>query len=377
MALCLLAVLPVTNLWVVDALDRQHHGKRDGTSTVVTHLSALNEPGKLREASSGQEHKPSSEQGKPSDTTLRAREYGTVQSTVVAIAPIASPLTASPSFGFVSEPTVALLSNAVLFSAALAFLLSAMLTAGRPSSRASSTLHAQATTAGELQAERREVSCDAHRLAGQLRCDIGEMAHAMRSPIAVITAYAERLKSVIPASDARAQRAIEAVGVSGTQLNELLDNAWHRGHDLASLFLAERHPVDLAAILRDATAEEDETLQADHVTVGNAEASNVWAPPGAVERVVDELLDTILCNQPRARLIATVETAKGLARLHLAFEGDSAATANSTETTCSLEGMPLLMNANRTVSMLGGNLTATADESGVSSITMILPAADV
>ena len=377
MALCLLAVLPATNLWVVEALDRQHHGKRDGASPLTTHLSALNDPGKLREDLSGQEPKSSSEQGKPSDTTQRAREFGTVQSTVVAIAPIASPLTASPSFGFVSEPTVALLSNAVLFSAALAFLLSAVLAAGRPSSRPGSAGPAQATTAGAVQAEQREVSCDAHRLAGQLRCDIGEMTHAMRSPIAVITAYAERLKNVIPANDARAQRAIEAVGVSGSQLNELLDNAWHRGHELASLFLAERQPVDLATILRDATAEEDETLQAEHVAMGTAEASSVWAPPGALEKVVDELLDTILCNRPHAPVIATVETANGLARLHLAFEGAPAATASSTETTSSLEGMPLLMSANRTVAMLGGNLTATADENGVSSITMVLPSSDI
>jgi hypothetical protein len=355
---------------MVEALDRQHRGEGEQPSTLANHLPVSGAIGETPGDLSGLKARPSTGQDKPSESLPRAREFGAVQSTVVAIAPIASPLAASRSFGFASEATMALLLSVILFSAALVFVLSAALAAGRTSPNSDSAGHA-------LQAGRRDVSRAAQLLAEQLRCDVGEMAHAMRSPIAVITAYAERLKSVVPANDVRAQRAIEAVGLSSAQLNRLLDGAWQRGDELASLFLAERYPVDLAAILHDVAAEDSEMVQPGRIAMGDIRAGKVAAPPGIMERIVDELLETLLGNSPCARVVATVGAENGLICLHLALEEEPPADANSVEMPSTPEELPLLASADRTVSMLGGTLTTITGEGGVRSVTVALPESDV
>jgi hypothetical protein len=196
-----------------------------------------------------------------------------------------------------------------------------------------------------------------------------------RSPvIAVVVAYAERLKSVVSMGDLRAYRAVEAVGISGAQLNELLDGAWRKENELAALFLAERYPVDLAEILRNAVEEESESLDPARVVVGDARVSNVSAPPGVLERIVDECLSTMLSDRSCVRVVATVETARGLACLHLAAERDPSTAIPAADEMDVLEEMPLFVHAARTVTLLGGNLTVVPGEGGARSITMTLPA---
>lgn len=376
-ALCVLAVLPAADLWLVEALNRQHHGEQQRPPAPAVHRFAFDDSGKLRDDPSDRAPRTSTEQDKTPEAAPRAREFGTVQSTVVAIAPVTSPLAASPSFWLVSESAMALLSIAVLFSVALGFVLSAALAVGRMTSHRGFDRPAGAATAGAARTDGRETSRDAYRLAEQLRLDIGEMVHAMRSPIAVVVAYAERLKSVMPSSDARAQRAIDAVGVSGAQLNDLLDGAWRKGNELASLFLAERHIVDLAEILRDVAADESASLVPGRIVLGDAETSRVSAPPGALEGLVDACLSTILADRTCSRVIVTADTANGLARLHLAAERDPTAVAGTTDELSEQEGSPLLVRATRTVAMLGGSLTIAAADGGVRSITMTLPACEV
>lgn len=359
-------MLPAANLWVVEALDRQHHGDGERPSTLASHHPLLGTPEKTTGDVSGLSAGASTETARSPEAMQRPREFGTVQSTVVAIAPIASSLAASRSSWLVSEVTAALLLTGVLFSAALAFVWSAVLAAGRTSSGSGAASHGS-------QASDRDVSCAAQLLAEQLRCDVSEMAHAMRSPIAVITAYAERLRSVVATNDTRAQRAIEAVGISGAQLNRLLDGAWQKGNELASLFLAERHAVDLAAILRDIVAEESEMLERGRVAMDDVGAAKVSAPPGVMERIVDELLGTLLANSPSGRVIASIGTESGLVRLILALEKGPASAVNSVEIPSSREELPLLASAERTVSMLGGTLTTISGEGGVMSVTVALP----
>lgn len=360
-------MLPAANLWVVEALDRQHHGDGERPSTLASHRPLLGTSEKTTGDVSGLSAGPSTEPVKSSEAMQRPREFGTVQSTVVAIAPIASPLAASRSSWLISEVMAAVLLTGVLFSAALVFMLSAVLAAGRTSSGSGPASHAP-------QASDRDVSGAAQLLAEQLRCDVSEMAHAMRSPIAVITAYAERLKSVVATNDTRAQRAIEAVGISGAQLNRLLDGAWQRGNELASLFLAERHSVDLAAILHDVVTEESETHQCGRVTVGDVGTGKVSAPPGVMERIVDELLGTLLGNSPSGRVIASVGSENGWVGLHLTLGEGPVADANAVEMLSSPGELPLLASAERTVAMLGGTLTTITGEGGVMSVTVALPA---
>ena len=359
-------MLPAANFWVVEALDRQHHGDGARPSTLASHHPLLGTSEKTTGDVSGQSAGASTESARSPEAIQRPREFGTVQSTVVAIAPIASSLAASRSSWLVSEVTAALLLTGVLFSAALAFVLSAVLAAGRTSSGSGAASHGP-------QASDRDVSCAAQLLAEQLRCDVSEMAHAMRSPIAVITAYAERLRSVVATNDTRAQRAIEAVGISGAQLNRLLDGAWQKGNELASLVLAERHAVDLAAILRDVVAEESEMLERGRVAIDDVGAAKVSAPPGVMERIVDELLGTLLANSPSSRVIASIGAENGLVRLILALEKGPASAVNSVEIPSSREELPLLASAERTVSMLGGTLTTISGEGGVMSVTVALP----
>lgn len=370
-ALCVLAVLPVANLWLVEALSRQHPGEQQRPPVPAVHRS-FDDSDKLRDDPSGRTVRASTEHDKTSESTPRAREFGTVQSTVVAIAPATSPLAASPSFWLVSESAMALLSIAVLFSVALGFVLSAALAAGRISPHRVFNRQAEAAPVGATRADQHETSCDARRLAEQLRLDIGEMVHAMRSPIAVVVAYAERLKSIVPSGDVRARRAIDAVGISGAQLNDLLDGAWRKGNELASLFLAERQVVDLADILRDVAADDNASPDPGRIVMGAAGTSPVSAPPGVLEEVVDECLSTILGNRACTRVVATADTANGLACLHLAVERETAEIAGATELS-EQEESPLLVRATRTVAMLGGNLTIAAAEGGVRSITMTFP----
>lgn len=373
-ALCVLAVLPAANLWLIETLNWQQHGERQRPPALATHRSGIDDPHKMRDGSLGPPAAASSERGMPSEVASRAREFGAVQSTVVAIAPVTSPLAASSSFWLVSETTLALLSTIILFSTALGLVGSAALAAGRMPSPQGSNRHAVAPVADASGVDRHEVSRDASRLAEQVRVDIGEMVHAMRSPIAVVVAYAERLKSVVSVGDLRAYRAVEAVGISGAQLNELLDGAWRKENELAALFLAERYPVDLAEILRNAVEEESESLDPARVVVGDARVSNVSAPPGVLERIVDECLSTMLSDRSCVRVVATVETARGLACLHLAAERDPSTAIPAADEMDVLEEMPLFVHAARTVTLLGGNLTVVPGEGGARSITMTLPA---
>jgi two-component system sensor histidine kinase ChvG len=119
-----------------------------------------------------------------------------------------------------------------------------------------------------------------HASADALRRAAEDNAHALKTPIAVIRQATEPLKRVVPADDARGQRALDLIERSVDRLDE----------EAADLLSVRTGPVDVAAVAR-------RVLDGyTSVLAGRGLRLDLDIAPVAAALATDELVETVLEN---------------------------------------------------------------------------------
>ncbi|HET7518507.1 MAG TPA: ATP-binding protein [Actinomycetes bacterium] len=170
-----------------------------------------------------------------------------------------------------------------------------------------------------LAASANDMAARLGRLLDTQRAFVADASHQLRTPLTALRLRLENLEAATPAVDAGDLRA--AVAETG-RLARLVDG-------LLALVRAEAAPtrrgvVDLAAVAADRQAAWAPLAAEQQVelTLAPVPATPVWAVPGAVEQVLDNLLANALRVAPAgSRVELAVRQAGGWVELHVTDQG--------------------------------------------------------
>ncbi|MFN8722930.1 MAG: sensor histidine kinase [Rhodospirillales bacterium] len=129
-----------------------------------------------------------------------------------------------------------------------------------------------------------------HASADALRRAAEDNAHALKTPIAVIRQATEPLKRVVPAEDARGQRALDLIERSVDRLDGLVSSARRLDEEAADLLSVRTRPVDVAAVARRAIDGYASVL------AGRGLRLDLDIAPVAAAMATEELVETVLEN---------------------------------------------------------------------------------
>jgi signal transduction histidine kinase len=217
--------------------------------------------------------------------------------------------------------------------------------------------------AGERSAER--LAGDLRRLAEQVRLDVADTVHDVRSPLGVLIGSIDTLRRAVPREDPRASRAIQLADIAAERLVRTVDGAWHTGDRLAALFLTPRQRVDLGRILLDVPGNRLGPCGLNLQCHATSDCF-VSAPEGVLDHAVDSLFQTLRLVLPAGTVLfcsAFVEGATVCLEISV-----SATAAPEWE-------IDLLVpkDAARTVSLLGGRVEAFTKGDDIRSLRLVLP----
>jgi len=148
---------------------------------------------------------------------------------------------------------------------------------------------------------------------------VADASHQLRTPL---TALRLRLENLVSDENARDRTALDAAGAEVARMSQIIDGLLLLARDDASG--TECAPVDVAEIARDrvevwqdAVAEKNVTLVGELPDVARASAI-----PGAVEQLVDNLVDNALAvSPPGSCIVVRVERRASGVALHVIDEG--------------------------------------------------------
>jgi hypothetical protein len=378
--LAIVALLPLVNLWTIDQLDRQHRSAPEQPGNALVRSFALDGP--WRTSPTRVDAALATAGPDAPGPVLRKSEAPPAQMPIIATVgpPATKTLMTPPSYWHSPEMVVAFLINAGLVGLAVALVLGVGIplpAQGSASQGSASEVPAIArreviaSDAGDTEAYAQD---NVRRLAHQVRQEVGDTVHALRTPISIIMGFSDALKRTIPQDNVKAWRAIEALDVSTGRLNSAVDRAWQRGDSLAHLFLVDRQRVDLAEVLQRKLADDSALLEQLMIEPGCEQACRVIAPPSVIDKALDDVLAT-LEEFASSRCTARLGCRAGEVTLSVdshgaTVEGEDVVVVDEHQ----LRKWPKLCDAARNARMLGGHLTVAVGQQGPTKIVLTLPA---
>lgn len=157
------------------------------------------------------------------------------------------------------------------------------------------------------------------RLLDEQKRFVADASHQLRTPL---TALRLRLENLASHGSHRDRAALDAAGAEVVRMSRLVDGLLVLARDDAKV--PELVPVDVAAVVRervelwqDAVTEKDVRLRADL-----PDRAQAYAIAGAVEQLVDNLIDNALTASPAdTEIVVSVRSAPGSVTLHVVDEG--------------------------------------------------------
>lgn len=215
-----------------------------------------------------------------------------------------------------------------------------------------------------------------------------ENAHALKTPLAVISQSLEPLKRAVGPQEARARRSLELIERSVTRLDALVSAARRMDEAAAEVIDAPFGKVNFSALLHEALAAYAESLRARGLTLMQRiePRVSVWGGEELLETVVENIFENALSFSPDgASVTVTLLRTGRYVEFSIEDEGPGVAPANLgriferyySERSGDSEGEEShfgigLWIVRRNVEAMGGTVSAAVRDSGGLRVTVIL-----
>ncbi|HEU0070601.1 MAG TPA: ATP-binding protein [Alphaproteobacteria bacterium] len=152
--------------------------------------------------------------------------------------------------------------------------------------------------------------------AAAIRSAAEENAHALKTPIAVISQSLEPLKRAVPEADARGRRALQLIERSVDKLDALVSAARRMDEAIAELINPPREPVDLSALVARLLTDYEEKMRGDGLKLDQRVLPDmrVVGSIDLLETAIENIVENAISFSP----------AKGAVTVTLVTEGQEA-----------------------------------------------------
>ena len=229
------------------------------------------------------------------------------------------------------------------------------------------------------------VMSDLGYAARQLRGAADDYAHAMRTPLATVSAALHTVRRSVPISEPRTQRAVEVIERSVDRLFYLVNAAQRHGRSVAALIAAPRQRVDFADIVQAAIAGVSDEATESGISIRPRlhRPIGVLANAEALEIAICEVLLSAVSSSPeRSDIVVTLSNDGTTASLvvedrgqdgqdeTLLFDQEIGPTPGAGD---AVARWPGLSSVRRTIESSGGCVAACRNMAGGLSVSLTLP----
>ena len=246
----------------------------------------------------------------------------------------------------------------------------------------------QQTTPRELAAVARlldHVMSDLGYTVRQLRGAADDYAHAMRTPLATVSAALHTVRRSVPMSEPRTQRAVEVIERSVDRLSYLVNAAQRHGQSVAALIAAPRQRLDFADIVQAAIDEASDEATESGISIRPRlhRPIGVLANAEALEIAICEVLLSAVGSSPEGSdIVVTLSKDGTTASLVVEDRGQDGQDETllfdqeigpRPGTGDAVARWPGLSSVRRTVESSGGCVAACRNMAGGLSVSLTLP----
>lgn len=223
---------------------------------------------------------------------------------------------------------------------------------------------------GEDRVDPRDLLAEIQALGAEIKREVGEVSHAMRTPLAVIAGSADAVRRALPQGTEKARRSVDLIALSCERLVDILDAHRDETAELIDSFLGSQVSIDVGAFVQDFIARARIAAQISLVHPPQALYARTQA------RCLKELLHHLLVRSESNR-------DAGGASLSLHQEGDwvlvvieyGSVEDDTVRPPAALPGVDFALRGQRLrLSLMGATLRRTIDQSGLVRVTLALPA---
>jgi len=160
--------------------------------------------------------------------------------------------------------------------------------------------------------------------AAAIRSAAEENAHALKTPIAVISQSLEPLKRAVPEADVRGRRALHLIERSVEKLDALVSAARRMDEAIAELINPPREPVDLSALVSRLLTDYEEKMRASGMRLDQrvSPAMRVVGSIDLLETAIENIVENAISfSPPKADVTVTLVPEDHHAVLTVADEG--------------------------------------------------------
>jgi len=160
--------------------------------------------------------------------------------------------------------------------------------------------------------------------AAAIRSAAEENAHALKTPIAVISQSLEPLKRAVPESDTRGRRALQLIERSVDKLDALVSAARRMDEAIAELINPPREPFDLSALVAGLLSDYEEKMRGDGLSLDQRVLPDlrVVGSIDLLETAIENIVENAISfSPPKAGITVTLVTEGPDAVLTVADEG--------------------------------------------------------
>lgn len=221
---------------------------------------------------------------------------------------------------------------------------------------------------GQGEPEPRDLFAELHSLGAEIRRQIGDLSHEMRTPLAVIAGSANAVRRELPQEAQKGRRSADLIALSAERLVDLLDAHREQTDQLLDSFLGSQVTIDVGAFVQNFIV---------HARV-SSHVSSVHPPHALYARTQAGSLKEIL-----GHLLVEAETGVEPNRktLSLAKEGDwiqiiiKYYSPDLSRPLAIVPGVEFALSGQRVrLSLMGARLQRTLDKTGIPCLTLALPA---
>ncbi|MDR3437274.1 HAMP domain-containing sensor histidine kinase [Telmatospirillum sp.] len=165
---------------------------------------------------------------------------------------------------------------------------------------------------------------DLHHASSNIRRTAEENAHAVKAPLAIIRSALEPLKSAIPQSDQRSQRAVQLIDSALARLSTLISTAQRLGNDTADFIEAPKLHINLTDVVAECLRNARDISVSRNIRFVRHLAENVLlaAPDGILDIIVENILDNAISfSTDGSTITTTLSQSRGGIDLSIEDEG--------------------------------------------------------